>query len=355
MDVMIVDDDLVLQVQIARALMGCGLGVICAGGVAMAQSVLRLSPPRALILGERIDGRLSHGLALLAECRNPEVAVVMLTDRTGPDLSELSDLMPAIRALLGRRIGAGAVVQVLRSVLDGAGAMQLTLVPVPGAGLTPTQAAAPAVQSPTSAAGGAPTLPWLQSLRPMPTGDRGVTSGSVAGPAAALTADLAADMNADTCADWAADLAADMGADPFAAGTDAPAPAGIDAGDPVPESGPTGIAAPRTLAPAGDDAAEPADADTVTGPDVLPFAPLVANRRAWAAWRTAAGLPAELPAAAVLHDGFPCRADGSLYEGDGCVAGPGMAWPRPDAAAKAQALSIQANWSDGAARRMHMG
>ncbi len=94
MQVLILEDDPAFQAQLAQAMMAKGFNVLCVATVPAAEAFLRLDMADVLIFGERIDGRLTHPVALLAECRNPLVAAVLLTDRTGPDLDELFDLMP---------------------------------------------------------------------------------------------------------------------------------------------------------------------------------------------------------------------------------------------------------------------
>jgi hypothetical protein len=73
----------------------------------------RLIGRSRIIIGERIGGRLAHAVALLAECRNPLVAAVLLTDRTGPAVDELFDLMPSLVGILGRPASPVMVTQVV--------------------------------------------------------------------------------------------------------------------------------------------------------------------------------------------------------------------------------------------------
>ena len=113
MQVLILEDDPALQARLAQTMMGQGFNVLCVETVPSAEAFLRLGMVDVLIAGERIGGRLSHPLALLAECRNPLVTVILLTDRTGPDLDELFELMPSVVGILGRAVAPELVMQIV--------------------------------------------------------------------------------------------------------------------------------------------------------------------------------------------------------------------------------------------------
>jgi hypothetical protein len=119
MQVLILEDDPAFQALLAQAMMAKGFNVLCVASVPAAEAFLRLDMADVLIFGERIDGRLTHPVALLAECRNPLVAAVLLTDRTGPDLDELFDLMPSLVGILGRRVAPPVVTQVVMAAVAG--------------------------------------------------------------------------------------------------------------------------------------------------------------------------------------------------------------------------------------------
>ncbi len=119
MQVLILEDDPAFQAQLAQAMMAKGFNVLCVATVPAAEAFLRLDMADVLIFGERMDGRLTHPVALLAECRNPLVAAVLLTDRTGPDLDELFDLMPSLVGILGRRVAPPVVTQVVMAAVAG--------------------------------------------------------------------------------------------------------------------------------------------------------------------------------------------------------------------------------------------
>jgi hypothetical protein len=116
MDALILDRDYDLQLSVARALTRRGCTVICVDTVAAAEAFIRRSPPELLVMAERIDGRLTHPVALLAECQRPDMAAILLSDRQDDDLSELFDLLPAVRAVCGRRVDADTIGQVMLCV-----------------------------------------------------------------------------------------------------------------------------------------------------------------------------------------------------------------------------------------------
>lgn len=118
MDALILDNDHAYQVAIAEALVARGLNVVCVETMTAADSFLRRARPRTLIMGERVDGRLTHALALTGECRNTDLAVVMLSDRVDDDLGEMFDLMPALRAIIGRQVDTETLAQVVLSALN---------------------------------------------------------------------------------------------------------------------------------------------------------------------------------------------------------------------------------------------
>jgi hypothetical protein len=117
MQVLILEDDPGFQAQLAQAMMGKGFHVLGVDTVPAAEAFLRLDMADVLIFGERIGGRLSHSVALLAECRNPLVAAVLLTDRTGPAVDELFDLMPSLVGILGRPVSPVMVTQVVMAAV----------------------------------------------------------------------------------------------------------------------------------------------------------------------------------------------------------------------------------------------
>lgn len=112
MQVMVLDDDPEHQARLARALMARGFQVVCVDSLAMAEAVVRLDMLDLLILGERVRGRLSHPVALLAECRNPAVPSIFITDRQGEEIAELFELIPSVYSIMGRSTAPNMVAQI---------------------------------------------------------------------------------------------------------------------------------------------------------------------------------------------------------------------------------------------------
>lgn len=118
MQVMVLEQDQKRQAQLAQALMEKGFHVLCVESLDAAECFVRMDIVDVLVLGERVGGRLSHSLALLAECRNPMVSAVLLTERSGPDMDELFDLIPAVYAILGRDVAPRIVTQIVMSAIS---------------------------------------------------------------------------------------------------------------------------------------------------------------------------------------------------------------------------------------------
>ncbi|MCC5972907.1 MAG: hypothetical protein JJT81_02525 [Rubellimicrobium sp.] len=118
MQVLLLDGDPRRQADIARVLSGQGMQVSCMESLSAAECFVRALPVEVLVLGERIGGRLSHSLALLAECRNPRVRAVLLTDRAAEAVDELFELIPAVQAILGCTVPPEVVGQVVAATLE---------------------------------------------------------------------------------------------------------------------------------------------------------------------------------------------------------------------------------------------
>jgi hypothetical protein len=97
---MIVTEDAGLRGQLAGLLADRGADILSFGRLDPAILAARRTLPDVLILAEHVGGRLAHSLELLAEWRNPDLGLILLSDRQGEDAAELFDLLPALRALL---------------------------------------------------------------------------------------------------------------------------------------------------------------------------------------------------------------------------------------------------------------
>lgn len=100
MQVLIVDDDITRQTDLSLAFMEAGLhpsGTACHG---IAERCIRKGWIDLVVMAERVSGRLTHHLALLAEWRNPLAATILLTTRHDQDTDELFKLLPSLHCLL---------------------------------------------------------------------------------------------------------------------------------------------------------------------------------------------------------------------------------------------------------------
>ncbi|WP_108814662.1 hypothetical protein [Loktanella sp. Alg231-35] len=59
-----------------------------------------------VVLDERVEGQLTHAIALSGERKNPYQSAIMLTDRPGADSDDLYDLIPSLYALVGTDVKA---------------------------------------------------------------------------------------------------------------------------------------------------------------------------------------------------------------------------------------------------------
>ncbi len=100
MQVLIVDDDITRQTDLSLAFMEAGLHTSGTGSHAVAERCIRKGWIDLVVMAERVSGRLTHPLALLAEWRNPLVATILLTPRHGQDMEELFLLLPSLHCLL---------------------------------------------------------------------------------------------------------------------------------------------------------------------------------------------------------------------------------------------------------------
>ena len=100
MQVLILDDQIERRTRLSALLSKLGIRVFLTGDPKTADSTIRNSVVDLFIAQERIGGKLTHSLVLLAEYRNPLASAILLTDRTDPDVDELFLLIPALHCLL---------------------------------------------------------------------------------------------------------------------------------------------------------------------------------------------------------------------------------------------------------------
>jgi hypothetical protein len=115
----------------AVALIQAGLEVTSTDQIDVARDCLRADMVDLLILDERVHGRVSHGLALLAEYRNPLVATILLTSRTGEDVDDLFHLLPSLHCVLPPDVSAVLLRRFARASIIGASAVSPPLLLLP--------------------------------------------------------------------------------------------------------------------------------------------------------------------------------------------------------------------------------
>jgi len=151
MQVLILDDDPARTAGIAGALAARGMQVLCAETPALAGAMVRLGLPDLMILNERVGGRLSHPVALLAACREPAVPVIFLTTRNGAEAAELFELIPSACSLAGPATPPETLAGLALAALEG---RPVTPAQVPGGRLVPVAAQGGGTGPVAAAAGG---------------------------------------------------------------------------------------------------------------------------------------------------------------------------------------------------------
>lgn len=101
MKALILRQNVTAAVSYAQALMEKGFHITYAETRDFARELIKVDTVDLLVMDERVDGKLTHALALSAERRNPYVSTIMLTDRTGPETDELYSLIPCLYGLVG--------------------------------------------------------------------------------------------------------------------------------------------------------------------------------------------------------------------------------------------------------------
>lgn len=118
MKALILRDDTEAAVACAQALMEKGFQVVCVENRHIARALLRIETIDLLLLDERIDGRLTHSIALSAERQNQYINAILMTDRPAPDVDDLYDLLPCLYAIAGTQITPALVAQLAMSSIE---------------------------------------------------------------------------------------------------------------------------------------------------------------------------------------------------------------------------------------------
>ncbi|MEZ5715065.1 MAG: hypothetical protein R3D85_07785 [Paracoccaceae bacterium] len=104
MQALVLNDDRKAQAATAMALFKRNFQVVTADDVEIGAAYANLGVFDLVVMAERVQGRLSHSVALAAELRNPEVTTMVLTPRVDEDVDELYELLPSLYCLLGDKL-----------------------------------------------------------------------------------------------------------------------------------------------------------------------------------------------------------------------------------------------------------
>lgn len=104
MQALVLNDDRKVQAATAMALFKRNFQVVTADDVEIGAAYANLGVFDLVVMAERVQGRLSHSVALAAELRNPDVTTMVLTPRADEDVDELYELLPSLYCLLGDKL-----------------------------------------------------------------------------------------------------------------------------------------------------------------------------------------------------------------------------------------------------------
>ena len=91
---------------VSRALMDKGFQILCVEKLDVAHALIRVDTIDLLVMDERIDGQLTHAIALSGERKNPYLSAILMTDRGREETDDLYALIPSLYALVGMQSGA---------------------------------------------------------------------------------------------------------------------------------------------------------------------------------------------------------------------------------------------------------
>ncbi len=101
MKALILRADAEASVETARVLIEKGFQILSVDTQAVAHALIRVDTIDLLVMDERIEGQLTHAIALSGERRNPYLSAILLTDRKGDETDDLYDLIPSLYGLAG--------------------------------------------------------------------------------------------------------------------------------------------------------------------------------------------------------------------------------------------------------------
>ncbi|SFS14607.1 hypothetical protein [Yoonia litorea] len=94
---------------VSRALMDKGFQILCVEKLDVAHALIRVDTIDLLVMDERIDGQLTHSIALSGERKAPFISTILFTDRDRDETDDLYLLIPSLYALVGSTVDAYVV------------------------------------------------------------------------------------------------------------------------------------------------------------------------------------------------------------------------------------------------------
>lgn len=99
------------------ALLKHGFSVVNATSLEEAQDYSRLGAFDLVLMEERVEGRLTHTISLIAEQKKDDVITVLITDRADNALNELCDLLPSLNCFVGTGVSNDLLMKLIDAEL----------------------------------------------------------------------------------------------------------------------------------------------------------------------------------------------------------------------------------------------
>ncbi len=102
----------------ARALIDKGFQILTVDTQAVAHALIRVDAIDLLVMDERIEGQLTHAIALSGERKNPNLSAILLTDRGRDETDDLFDLIPSLYGMIGSDAASELVAQLAVAAVE---------------------------------------------------------------------------------------------------------------------------------------------------------------------------------------------------------------------------------------------
>ncbi len=106
MKALILRNDTQSAIATSGALADKGFQIHCVDSLTVAHTLIGIDTIDLVVMDERVNGQLTHAVALSGERKNPYQSAIMLTDRPGVDSDDLYELIPSLYALVGTDVSA---------------------------------------------------------------------------------------------------------------------------------------------------------------------------------------------------------------------------------------------------------